>query len=163
MQPTYCPVCGTKGIRKDIGDEGEMQFCPTCSVPLWDIFTTCIITAVVNEYDEVLLIRQSYVSTANYVCVAGHMKCGESAEDTVIREVEEEVGQQVEELTFVKTYPYASKDLLMLGFMARVHKKDFELSGEVDKAEWFPIAEAPSKMREGSIAQQLVKACAELL
>ena len=87
MKYTFCPHCGDKLIKKEIGDEGLIPFCERCSVPLWDSFTTCIITAVVNEENEVALIKQSYVSTANYVCVAGVMKLGESAEETVIREV----------------------------------------------------------------------------
>ena len=54
-------------------------------------------------------------------------------------------------------YPYEKKNLLMLGFLARVNKKEFKLSGEVDNVEWFPIEEAPGKLREGGIAWQLVK------
>ena len=74
MHFTYCPYCGTKLISKEIGDEGMIPYCEKCSIPLWDMFTTSIITAVVNEYDEVALLRQSYVSTTKYVCVAGIMK-----------------------------------------------------------------------------------------
>ena len=68
------------------------------------MFTTSIIAAVVNEYREVALLRQSYISTTRYVCVAGIMKIGESAEDTVIREVKEEIGQDVESLEFISSY-----------------------------------------------------------
>lgn len=157
MKQNYCPTCGTKSIMKEIGDEGEMTFCPKCSKPLWDILTTCIICAVVNEYDEVALLKQSYVSNANYVCVAGHLKLGESAEEATVREVAEEIGLEVEKLTFVHTYPYEKKDMLMLGFRADVKKKNFVLSGEVDTATWVPVAEAPSLLREGGIAWQLVK------
>ena len=60
--------------KKEIGDEGLIPFCETCSVPLWDMFTTSIIAAVVNEQNEVALLRQDYVSTASHVCVAGIMK-----------------------------------------------------------------------------------------
>lgn len=66
------------------------------------MFTTSIITAVVNEYNEIALLRQNYVSATKYVCVAGIMKMGESAEETVIREVKEEIGQDVESLEFIK-------------------------------------------------------------
>ena len=45
----------------------------------------------------------------------------------------------------------------MLGYRALVKKKDFTLSGEVDSAEWFPFKHALEKLREGSIAWQLVK------
>ena len=161
MKFTYCPHCGNKLIKKEIGDEGMIPFCETCSVPLWDMFTTCIITAVVNDEREVALIKQSYLTTATYVCVAGHMKVGESAEETVIREVKEEIGLDVKELKFVKTYPYEQKEMLMLGFMAKVKKADFVFSPEVDTAKWFKYEEALENIREGSIAWQLVKAVIE--
>lgn len=157
MRFTYCPHCGNELIKKEIGDEGLVPFCEKCSIPLWDMFETCIITAVVNEYDEVALLKQSYVTTANYVCVAGHMKIGESAEETVIREVKEELGLDVETLTFIRTYPYEKKEMLMLGFKAEVKKVDFVYSTEVDSAKWFAFEEALENIREGSIAWRLVK------
>ena len=89
------------------------------------------------------------------------MKLGESAEETVIREVKEEIGQDVEKLEFIKSYPYPKKEMLMLGYKATVHKKDFHLSGEVDSVEWVKLEEAPEKLREGGIAWQLVKTIIE--
>ena len=157
MRFTYCPHCGEKLTKKEIGDEGLIPFCETCSIPLWDMFTTCIITAVVNEENEVALIKQSYLTTQTYVCVAGHMKIGESAEETVIREVKEEIGLDVESLEFVQTYPYEQKEMLMLGFKAKVKKVTFSLSQEVATARWFKFEEALENIREGSIAWRLVK------
>lgn len=157
MKANYCFICGSKAIQKEIGDEGLMPFCPECNMPLWDCFYSSIICAVVNEFNEIALLRQDYVSTTNFVCVAGHMKSGESAEETVKREVKEEIGQDVNDLIYIRSYPYEKKNLLMLGFLARVNKKEFKLSGEVDNVEWFPIEEAPDKLREGGIAWQLVK------
>lgn len=157
MKIKYCPVCGSEAIQKEIGDEGLMPFCPTCQMPLWDYFNTSIICAVVNEQEEIALLRQNYVSTTNYVCVAGHMKSAESAEETVTREVKEEIGQDVEQLIYIRSYPYEKKNLLMLAFLAKVNKKDFKLSGEVDSVEWFPLSDALSMLREGGIAWQLVK------
>ena len=157
MKIKYCTVCGSEAIQKEIGDEGLMPFCPTCQMPLWDYFNTSIICAVVNEQEEIALLRQNYVSTTNYVCVAGHMKSAESAEETVTREVKEEIGQDVEQLIYIRSYPYEKKNLLMLGFLAKVNKKDFKLSGEVDSVEWFPLNDALSMLREGGIAWQLVK------
>lgn len=157
MRFIYCPFCGTKLISKKIGDEGMIPYCETCRIPLWDMFTTSIIAAVVNEYNEVALLRQNYVSTTNYVCVAGIMKVGESAEETVIREVKEEIGQDVESLEFISSYPYEKKEMLMLGYKAIVKKQDFKLSGEVDSVEWVKFENALTLLREGSIAWQLVK------
>lgn len=161
MHFTFCPHCGSKLISKEIGDEGFIPYCESCEIPLWDMFTTSIITAVVNEYNEVALLRQDYVSTTNYVCVAGIMKLGESAEETVIREVKEEIGQDVESLSFVRSFPYEKREMLMLGYKAVVKKKEFTLSGEVDSVKWTPFEDALPLLREGSIAWQLVKTVIE--
>lgn len=157
MHFTYCPHCGEHLIEKEIGDEGMIPFCESCSIPLWDIFTTCIIAAVVNEYGEIALLRQNYVSATKYVCVAGVMKTGESAEDAVIREISEETGLQVEDLHYIRSYPYNKKEMLMLGYKAIVKKKEFMLSKEVDSAEWVKPDNALRLLREGSIAWQLVR------
>lgn len=153
----YCPYCGSRLIGKEIGDEGIIPYCENCNIPLWDMFTTSIITAVVNEYNEIALLRQNYVSATKYVCVAGIMKMGESAEEIVIREVKEEIGQDVESLEFIKSYPYEKKEMLMLGYKATVKKKEFKLSGEVDSVKWGKFEEALALLREGSVAWQLVK------
>ena len=161
MHFTYCPHCGKKLIDKEIGDEGKIPYCENCNIPLWDMFTTSIIATVVNEDKEVALLRQNYVSTTNYVCVAGIMKIGESAEETVIREVKEEIGQNVESLKFIRSYPFEKKEMLMLGYKATVKKQNFNLSVEVDSAEWVKYENALELLREGSIAWQLVKTVIE--
>lgn len=157
MRFIYCPFCGSKLEKKEIGDEGLIPYCTRCEIPLWDMFTTSIIAAVVNEDKEIALLRQDYVSTANYVCVAGIMKIGESAEETVKREIREELGLKVKELEFIKSYPYDKKEMLMLGYKATVEKADFVLSREVDSAVWVKLENAPDLLREGSIAWQLVQ------
>ena len=157
MHFTYCPHCGTKLIQKEIGDEGCIPFCTICNIPLWDMFTTSMICAVVDEQNEIALLRQDYVSTTHSVCVAGIMKLGESAEETAVREIKEELGLKTECLTYIRSYPYEKKEMLMLGYMAKVKKAEFVLSKEVDSAEWIPLEDALEHMREGSISWQLVK------
>ena len=157
MRFTYCPHCGNKLTKKEIGDEGLVPFCESCKVPLFDMFSTCVICAVTNEHGEIALLKQNTISETRYVCVSGFMKIGESAEESAVREIEEEIGQKVEELRFVRSYPYEKKEMLMLGFHAKVKKADLALSVEVDDAEWVPFPEALGKIREGSIAWQLVK------
>lgn len=157
MRFTYCPHCGTYLSKREIGDEGRIPYCEKCQIPLWDMFTTSIIAAVVNEYQEVALLRQNYVSATKHVCVAGIMKIGESAEETVIREIKEEIGLDVKELQYIKSYPYGKKEMLMLGYKAVVEKSEFVLSGEVDAVEWVKFENALDMLPEGSIARNLVK------
>ena len=161
MRFAYCPHCGNKAELRQIGDEGLIPFCAHCSVPLWDMFTTCVIAAVVNEEGELALIRQGYVSATKYVCVAGIMKLGESAEETMVREIKEEIGLTVKSLEYVRSYPYEKKEMLMLGYKAVVEKEEFTLSEEVDSVAWVEPSEAPELLREGSIGWQLVKTVIE--
>ncbi len=162
MHFTYCPHCGNRLEDREIGDEGLIPYCTECSVPLWDMFTTSVIIAVVNEFNEIALLKQDYVSTTKYVCVAGIMKMGESAEETAVREVSEELGLSVESLEFIKTYPYDKKEMLMIGYKATVKKADFCLSTEVDSAEWVRLEDAADRLREGGIAWQIVKTVVEM-
>lgn len=157
MRFTYCPHCGNQLIKKEIGDEGYIPYCTSCEVPLWDMFTTSIIAAVVNEEGEIALLRQNYVSTTKHVLVAGIMKLGETAEETAIREIQEEIGLRVKSLEYVRSYPYEKKEMLMLGYKAVVNKGNFTLSKEVDSVEWVKLEAALGLLREGSIGWQLVK------
>lgn len=157
MRFIYCPHCGAKLTKKEIGDEGLVPFCKPCKLPLFDMFSTCVICAVTNECGEIALLKQCTISETRYVCVSGFMKIGESAEEAATREIEEEIGQTAETLTFVKSYPYEKKEMLMLGFHAKVKKAELVLSSEVDAAEWVAFSDALEKIREGSIAWQLVK------
>lgn len=77
--------------------------------------------------------------------------------DTAEREVLEELGLQADEINYVNSYYYTKRDLLMLGFAARVKKADFSISSEVDKAEWFSADQALTKLKPGSIAMDLMK------
>ena len=62
MRFTYCPDCGRKLVLKDIGDEGMIPWCDNCRHPWFDMFPTCVMTLVVNEYDEAILLKQGYIS-----------------------------------------------------------------------------------------------------
>ncbi len=161
MHFIHCPYCGAKLENREIGDEGLIPYCLNCKIPLWDMFSTCIIAAVVNEQKEIALLKQNYVSTTKFVCVAGVMKPGESAEETAIREIKEEIGLDTDELEYVKSYYYKKKEMLMIGYKAIVKKTDFTTSNEVDSVQWVPFEQALEKLREGSIAWQLVKTVIE--
>jgi NTP pyrophosphohydrolases containing a Zn-finger, probably nucleic-acid-binding len=152
----FCPQCGEKLTEKVVGDEGSVPFCEHCNRPWFSISYPCVIVLAVNEENEIALIRQNYVSTINYVCVAGYIKAGETAEYTVKREVEEEIGLEVIWARFIKSFYYPKCDNLMLGFVCDVKKKDFSISKEVDSAKWFSLQEAVKQLREGSIAHNLL-------
>lgn len=49
MHFTYCPQCGTRLIPRTLGDDADVPWCKSCNRPFFDMFASCIITAVVNE------------------------------------------------------------------------------------------------------------------
>ena len=158
MRFTYCPDCGRRLTSRPIGDEGPVPYCEDCGRPRFDMFATCIIVMVVNEYEEVALLKQGYLSDRYRVLVSGYMKPGESAEDCTRREVREELGIELEQLRIVGTDWFAFREQLMIGFVARAKKQPFALSGEVDSAAWVPVEEAPALMHPGkSISTELVR------
>jgi len=161
MHFKFCPHCGDKLIYKEIGDEGQLPYCNKCNIPFWETFHTSVICAVINEYNEIALLRQDYVSQKNLVCVAGMIKKGETAEETASREIQEELGLDTINLSFIDTYYYHKKDLLMIGYRADVLKKDFKLSKEVNCAEWYSLKDSISYLNQGGIAWQLVSSILE--
>ena len=161
MRFEYCPNCGTKNVPREIGDEGMIPYCENCKRPWFDMFSTCVLNVVMNEDDEVLLIRQSYGDTAKFVGVAGFMKVGETPEQSAVREVLEETGLNAVRTAYIDSAFYDGRDQLMLGMLTRVRKADTSISGELLEAKWFSIDEAIDTVREGSIIQRFIKAAKE--
>lgn len=158
MRFTYCPDCGTLLVPRPIGDEGLIPYCEKCEKPLFDMFSTCIIVMVVNEFEEVALLKQGYLSNQYQVLVSGFMKPGESAEECTRREVLEELGIELEQLQIQGTDWFGRREQLMIGFVGRAKKAAFRLSSEVESAQWVPVEQAPALMHPGkSISTELVR------
>lgn len=160
MHYEYCPYCGKKLIDKEIGDEGNVPFCEQCNVPLFDMFSVCIIALVQNEYGEVALLWQSHCSSEYYTLVSGYMKLGETAEETAAREIFEELGVRIDALKLVGTFWFDKKDMLMLEFICKAKKVEFDLSNEVERALWVPVEKAFDMVHpKGSISYALLEKC----
>lgn len=155
MKFEFCPKCGMKLTPKTIGDEGLVPYCTKCERPWFSFSYPCVICLVINENNEIALIKQSY-GEDRYVCVAGYIKQGESAEECAAREVKEEIGLEVQSVRYISSYSYEKRDNLMLGFVCFVKSCDFTLSCEVDKAMWFTPEEADEKLKNANIAHRLL-------
>ena len=157
MHFTYCPACGSRLIPRPLGDEGDVPWCESCARPLFDMFSSCIIVAVVNGEGEVALLRETR-NPDREVLVAGYIKPGESAEETMRREVAEELGQTVTSHRLLWTCWHPKGQQLMIAFMARAEKQPLRPSCELKSAAWVPLIEAIDRVPPGSIAQRVVKA-----
>ncbi|MEG2289004.1 MAG: NUDIX domain-containing protein [Clostridium sp.] len=139
MKFKYCPMCGLELGVKDIGDEGLVKFCVNCNTPYFDSPNSCVEVLVINEKNQVLLLKQNYISKTNWGVVSGYVKNGDTLEETVVREVMEETGQSVESMKYVTSYYFKPKELIMSGFIAFVSSRPFGKSNEVDDIMWCEI------------------------
>ena len=152
----FCPKCGEKLVLKPIGDEGEVPFCTSCGRPWFSYSAPCVICLCTDGEDNYALIRQSY-GVKKFACVAGYLKAGETAEQTVKREISEEIGLDAQQITYVGSYYYPKHDNLMLGFAVRVNRGEFHLSDEVETAKWFTRDEALAAVSPESIVYRLMR------
>lgn len=96
--------------------------------------------------------------------VSGYMKPGETAEQTMRREIEEETGLRVRGLKYAGSWWFARKELLMLGFIVRVTDGVPEPSAEVEAAEWHTAIDAVTLVHpEGSVSHALCNIFLKLL
>lgn len=156
MNFSYCPKCGAKLSERPIGDEGSVPFCTECSRPWFGFSYPCVICLLHDGSENYALIQQSY-GEKKYVCVAGFIHDGENAEQTAAREILEETGLKTQSIQYVGSWYYPKNDNLMLGFACQVERSEFHLSrNEVSTAEWFDAEIALEKLKNASIAKQLL-------
>lgn len=146
MRYTFCPDCGKKLVPREAGDDGNVPYCEGCEKYWFDSFHSCVIVLTYNEFDEIVLARQGYLSDKYATITSGYIAPGETAEACALREVKEELGLELESLTYAGTHWFGPKDMLMHGFIGFAHKQELKLSVEVDSAQWVPKEEAPKFM-----------------
>ena len=161
MHFTYCPDCGSKTVPRQMGDDGAVPYCESCGKPLFDMFSTCVLSVVRDPSGRIALIKQSYGQQETYVGVAGYMKPGESGEEAALREIAEEIGLHPQRLHFLFSAWYERRGQLMLCFCADADEAAvFTLSQEVSAAKWFAPQEACDAVRPGSIIERVVRKAA---
>ena len=157
MRYLHCPNCGTELASRPLGDEGLVPWCEHCDRPWFDTFSTCIIVAVMNDQGQVLLQREVRRPTME-VLVAGYIKPGDTAEDTVRREIAEEAGLTATVVQYITSYPHMNGDMLMLAYCAHANGEARPASAEIISSRWCTVEEAIAALKPGSIAQRVVMA-----
>ena len=130
----YCMECGTKLTERFLKNEGMIPYCENCQAYRFPVFSTAVSMEVQNpSKDKILLIKQ--YGKDRYVLVAGYVNLGESAEHTVAREVKEEIGLDVREISFEKSEYFPETNTLMLNFSCVAETEDLvqpKRSGRTD-------------------------------
>jgi NAD+ diphosphatase len=109
--------CANCGHRTDIGEAGHVRVCPNCGA-VHHPRTDPVVIMLVTDGDRALLGRQARWPQGRYSALAGFVEPGESLEEAVAREVEEESGVRVEAVHFRSSQPWPFPASLMVGFHA---------------------------------------------
>ncbi len=156
MKFKYCPICGIELEEKYSWDEGGVPFCPVDNIMYFDTPKPCIIVAIVKG-DKILLLKQSYIFKNSKVLLSGYVSNGETVEETVHREVLEEAGLKIKDLKYLGSESVASKEIVMLTFMAKYDSGEINKSAEVEWVDWSHIEDALCEMSEDKIGKRIVK------
>lgn len=82
------------------------------------------VIVAVTDNDRVLLTKYAGRTYKNYALVAGFNEAGETIEQTVRREVMEEVGLKVKNLKYYKSQPWGLSGSLLSGFFCELDGDD---------------------------------------
>lgn len=148
MKFRYCPDCGKPLSYRQLGDDSDVPWCDACAKPWFPLFPSAIIALVYNDHDEVLLLRQNYISEKFCNLVSGYIVPGETAEECAYREIFEEVGVRVDRIEPVMTNWFAKKEMMMIGFFAHTSCRTLALSSEVDAAFWCGSSDIMSRLSD---------------
>ncbi|MDO5784370.1 MAG: NUDIX domain-containing protein [Eubacteriales bacterium] len=152
----FCYECGTKLTEKYLEREGMVQYCPHCQQFRFPIYNTAVSMEVLNPAQTHVLLIQQYGRTRN-ILVAGYVNRGEQAEHAVAREVKEEVGLDVHDITFQQSRFFEPSNTLMLNFSCIADSEDLSgMTDEVDRAAWVPLDRAEEEIVPKSLAKNFL-------
>lgn len=147
MEP-QCPRCG--GATRVV-DGGYARHCERCDEQHFPRTDPAVIVAVVDADDRILLGRQA--SWGHRVSVlAGFVEAGESLEQTIHREIAEEVDVTLDRIRYFGSQPWSFPRSLMTGFFARASSTAVCVDAdEIAWAGWFTRDELTAQLEAGTI------------
>lgn len=150
----FCPACGA--TLNDSSVERAMV-CPSCSKNYYPVISPAIIVAVTKGRRILLARNNRHRGFKRFSILAGFVEAGESLEETVMREVEEEVGIKVKNIKYFGSQSWPFPHSLMIGFTAEHESGEIRVDGdEIGEAAWFRADELPDIPPYGSISRVLI-------
>lgn len=155
----FCGRCGKPMVQ----DEKErMMECPSCGLMEFPKICPAVIIGVTCG-DKILMSKYAGRDFTDYALLAGFCEVGEPIEETVRREVMEEVGLKVKNITYFKSQPWSFSDTLLMGFFCELDGEG-EISidqEELAMAEWFRREDMPVKEEDLSLTNAMMMAFKE--
>ena len=147
--------CANCGHATEVAEAGYSRHCPRCGA---DHFprTDPVVIMTVEHDDRLLLGRRTGWPPGRLSVLAGFVSPGESAEEAVIREVQEESGIISRDPVFVASQPWPFPASLMLGFHAESDGGEPRaIDGELEEVHWLSREAIEEASRGGDPGFQL--------
>jgi len=151
----YCGRCGAPTEAKA---EERARVCPACRLSAYPRIAPAVM-ALVQREGEILLGRSPHFPPGMYSALAGFVEPGETLEQCLAREVEEEVGVQVSRIRYFASQPWPFPNSLMIAFVCDwIGGEIRPQAGEIEDAKWFNVLQLPKLPSRISIARRLIDA-----
>jgi NAD+ diphosphatase len=110
----FCGACGIPTQR----DPGELaRICPACKFRAYPRISP-VIMVLIHRGREVLLARNRRNTTGTFSALAGFVEAGETLEETIVREVREEVGVEIADIRYFGSQSWPFPHSLLIAFTA---------------------------------------------
>lgn len=148
----FCGRCG-ETMRHS---KTERAMVCACGNTVYPVIAPAVIVAVING-DKILLTKYNR-SYSHWALVAGYTEIGETAEETVRREVMEETGLKVRNIRYYKSQPWGLSSSLLFGFICEVDGSDeIKLDNdELKEGKWFCAEEIDFEDDDFSLTREMI-------
>lgn len=149
----FCGICGT-AMEDDKVEQAKR--CPACSHLCYPRLSPAVIMSV-SSGSKILLARSPHFPAGMYSPLAGFVEPGETLEETVMREVREEVSLEVRDIRYVASQPWPFPHSLMLGFATKYAGGELQIdNNEIEDARWFSPDNLPILPSTRTLARVLI-------
>ena len=149
----YCGMCG----KETHLDDKELMLACSCGNCIYPRINPAVNIAIIDG-NKLLLARHKRHKKAPYSLLAGFVEYGETLEDTVKREVLEEVGLQVKNITYFASQPWGVAGNLQVGYFCELDGSN-DVTVQEDElldAVWFEREDIPEEISLNSITGTMI-------
>jgi NAD+ diphosphatase len=150
----YCGRCGCS-MHKD--EKERMMRCRKCGSMVYPKISPAVIIGVLDG-NRILMSKYAGRVYKNYALIAGFVEIGEMLEETVKREVMEEVGLKVKNIRYYRSQPWSFSDTILMGFYCDLDGEDVITleEDELALAEWFDRDDIPVVPSRDSLTNEMI-------
>ena len=154
MTSRYCGACGAE---TEYDENERAKLCPVCGNKIYPRLNPAVIVGVTNG-DKIILTGYR-AGFAHNALIAGFTEIGETMEQTVRREVMEEVGLKVKNIRYYKSQPWGVASDILMGFYCELDGSD-EIkmdASELKYAAWVERGDVVLQPTDDSLTNEMMR------